>query len=208
MSYPQIKYGTFTTAGSLVDIHVDLGFIPDEFVCFEADATADEKVKLTYMATAGTGTGWRTRSLVDTGSTGHYTEQYASSSFITEWTQTKTVTPGPWTASTVYAVGDVVHPVSYIGSNPALSYFQAGTQFYYKCTTAGTSASVTEPTWPVVLGGVSASDNGVYWTAIAYGGSGTSFTPAVLEVQGIGVTIPSAELKASTVYHYKALKGN
>ena len=207
MSYPQIKYGTFTTTSGPAAVNVDLGFIPDEFICLEADATAAEKVRLTYMATAGTGTGWRGTTILDNGTATIYSERYVSSSFITEWTQTKTVTPGPWTASTAYVVGDVVHPVTYLGTNPAFSYFQAGTQFYYKCTTAGTSSGSTEPTWPTTLAGVSASDNGVYWTAIAFGGTSTSFTPATLAVQGVGVTIPSAELKASTVYHYKACKG-
>ena len=208
MSYPQIKFGTFTTTSGPALVNVDLGFIPDYFFCYEADATAAEKVKLVYLATAGTGTGWRSKTLVDTGSTGGATEQYVASSFITEWTQTRTVTPGPWTASTVYAVGDYIHPVTYLGTNPAFSYFQAGTQFYYKCTTAGTSSSSTEPTWPVTLGGVSASDNGVYWTAVPYGGTGTSFVPSELAVQGVGVTVPAAELKASTAYHYLAMKGN
>jgi hypothetical protein len=207
MSYPQIKYGTFTTTNGPAAVNVDLGFDPDEFVCYEADATAGEQVRLVYLATAGTGKGWTAKTILDNGTSTIYSEQYVASSHIATWTQTKSVTPSRWTASTAYVVGDVVHPVTYLGSNPAFSYFQAGTQFYYKCTTAGTSDSSTEPTWPVVLAGVSASDNGVYWTAIALGGTSTTVTPTVVSVQGVGVTVPSSLLKASTVYHYKACKG-
>ena len=203
---PQFKYGTFTTTSGPAAVNVDLGFIPDEFECFEADATAAEQVFLKFLLTAGTGKGWTGRNLVDSATTGNSSLIYVASSHIATWLQDNTVTPGPWKASTAYVVGDVVHPVSYVGTNPAFSYFQAGTQFYYKCSTAGTSASVTEPTWPVVLAGVSASDNGVYWTAIPFGGTSLSFTPSGLVTQGTGVTIPSSLLKASTTYHYKAVK--
>ncbi len=57
-----------------------------------------------------------------------------------------------WEAATVYAEDDYVRPVS-------LSTF---TGLVYKCTTAGTSDSSTEPTWPTTAEDT-VNDNGVIW---------------------------------------------
>jgi hypothetical protein len=64
-----------------------------------------------------------------------------------------------WTVATVYALGDVVRPIT---TNTHL----------YMCAAAGTSHATTEPTWNTVSGKDNAStDNGVVWTEI-----GTSLT--------------------------------
>lgn len=198
---PEIKYGTFTTTSGPADVNVNLGFIPDKFVCYEADGTEGEKNQLLYLATAGTGKGWRGTQIDGSTADGTYSFAYASSSFITEYTQTLNATVKRWTASTAYAVGDYVIP--HAPQTP--SNLQSGLTFAYKVTTAGTSDS-TEPTWSLVLGATSSSDNGVYYQTVALGGSSTSFDPSVKEVQALGVTIPLALLKASTTYHYEAIK--
>ena len=58
--------------------------------------------------------------------------------------------PETWTADTAYALGDIVKPTSYANHT-------------YKCTTAGTSDSTTEPVWGTTNGGTTA-DNDVIWT--------------------------------------------
>lgn len=58
-----------------------------------------------------------------------------------------TASPAAWSASTAYAIGDVVQPTSANGH-------------YYRCTAAGTSGS-TEPTWPT--NGSTVPDGGATW---------------------------------------------
>ena len=54
-----------------------------------------------------------------------------------------------WAASTVYALDDLVKPLNRNG-------------YFYKCTTAGTSAAST-PTWPTTIGNT-VTDNTAVWT--------------------------------------------
>lgn len=54
-----------------------------------------------------------------------------------------------WAADTAYALGDIVKPTTGTGLH------------YYRCTVAGTSAAVTEPTWPT--DGSTVVDNTVTW---------------------------------------------
>lgn len=65
-------------------------------------------------------------------------------------------TPVPvWQAGTAYATGALVQPV---GASP-------GHGFYFKCTTAGTSSTTTQPTWPLVTGATVADGAGaLIWT--------------------------------------------
>jgi len=107
---PQFKYGTFTTTSGPAAVNVDLGFIPDEFEAWECDASANEQIFLKFLLTAGSGKGWTGKVVVDTGTYAASSLTYVASSHIATWLQDNTVTPGPWKASTVYAVGDVVHP--------------------------------------------------------------------------------------------------
>jgi hypothetical protein len=60
--------------------------------------------------------------------------------------------PETWVANTTYAVGDVVKPTTYASHS-------------YKCTTAGTSAAVTQPTFGTTNGGTTADGTGaLVWT--------------------------------------------
>lgn len=57
-----------------------------------------------------------------------------------------------WVANTAYVLGDYIIPTTPNGR-------------FYKCTTAGTSAAVTEPTWPTTLGATVADGAGaLVWT--------------------------------------------
>jgi len=58
-----------------------------------------------------------------------------------------------WTAATAYALGDYVAPTTKNDRR-------------YKCTVAGTSAAVTQPTWPTTAG-ATVTDNTVTWTCKA-----------------------------------------
>ncbi len=76
---------------------------------------------------------------------------------------TAVVAPDAWVAGAVHAVGDVIKPIT----NPT---------HFYVCTTAGTSADPTEPTWNT--DGTETTDGSCVW---ADGGlfaltSGTDFT--------------------------------
>ncbi|MDD5510909.1 MAG: hypothetical protein PHI12_08865 [Dehalococcoidales bacterium] len=60
--------------------------------------------------------------------------------------------PSTWAAATAYAIGDIIKPTTYA-------------DHCYKCTTAGTSAAVTEPTWGTTNGGTTADGTGtLVWT--------------------------------------------
>lgn len=60
-----------------------------------------------------------------------------------------------WIGETVYAVGDIVRPVT-----PAYNTYK------YVCTVAGTTA-VAEPVWPTAVGGTIAETTGVTWECLA-----------------------------------------
>jgi hypothetical protein len=60
-----------------------------------------------------------------------------------------------WVKATPYVIGDYVRPTT-------LAKF---TGYVYKCTTAGTSAAATEPTWPTTIDGTVADGTGaLVWT--------------------------------------------
>lgn len=59
-----------------------------------------------------------------------------------------------WIANTAYVLNDIVRPTTANGRS-------------YKCTTAGTTHSTTQPTWPTTFHGT-VSDNGVVWTENSY----------------------------------------
>jgi len=60
--------------------------------------------------------------------------------------------PETWVAATPYALGDIVKPSTYASHS-------------YKCTTAGTSAAVTQPTFGTTNGGTTADGTGaLVWT--------------------------------------------
>lgn len=60
----------------------------------------------------------------------------------------------PWAVNTAYALNDIVRPRTANGRS-------------YKCTTAGTSHTTTEPTWPTTANGT-VSDGTVTWTENSY----------------------------------------
>jgi len=64
------------------------------------------------------------------------------------------IAASPWAAKTAYTVGDCVFPTP----------TQQSADWYYECTTPGTSASSTEPIWPTTPGKTTAPDGTVIWT--------------------------------------------
>ncbi len=64
-----------------------------------------------------------------------------------------------WAASTAFSVGDIVRP------SATSAYFELGSGLFFRCTTAGTSDSTTEPQWPQRLGNT-VVDNTCTWQAI------------------------------------------
>lgn len=78
--------------------------------------------------------------------------------------------PETWVAATAYTLGDVIKPTTYASHA-------------YKCTTAGTSAAVTEPTWGTTNGGTTADGAGaLVWTC---------FDPKTYQVKAPqGSTVP------------------
>jgi len=78
--------------------------------------------------------------------------------------------PETWAAATAYVLGEVVKPTTYASHS-------------YKCTTAGTSAAVTEPTWGTTNGGTTADGTGtLVWTC---------FDPKTYQVKAPqGSTVP------------------
>jgi len=192
----KLVYGSFTTTSGPAAVNLNLGFLPDEFRAYCADDTTGDLEMLLYLATAAAGAGWKETIIADSGTTGSKSMDYVSSSFITAYNPGNTNAPAIWKPSTAYNVGDVV-----IARAP----LSAPLTLAFQCTTAGTSGS-TEPVWPTAVAGVSPSDNGTYWTAIAYGGSSTSFTPTAAVSGPQGVSIPAGILKASVTYHYVAAR--
>ena len=186
-------YGSFTTTSGPAAVNLNLGFLPDEFRAYCADDTTGDIDMLLYLATAGTGTGWKETIIADSGTTGSKSMDYVSSSFITTYNPGVTEAPSIWPVSTAVVANQVVSARA-PASSPNTFLFQA---------TAGGTTGSTEPTWPTTLGGT-VSDNGITWTAIAYGGSGTSFTPSETASGPQGVSLPAAILKASVTYHYVA----
>ena len=64
-----------------------------------------------------------------------------------------------WAANTSFSVGDIVRP------SATSAYFGLGSGLFFRCTTAGTSDSTTEPQWPQRLGNT-VVDNTCTWQAI------------------------------------------
>jgi hypothetical protein len=74
------------------------------------------------------------------------------SAFTTAFYNKLKLWPTTWVAATPYAVGAIMKPTSYASHA-------------YKCTTAGTSAATTEPSWGTTNGGTTADGTGtLVWT--------------------------------------------
>jgi hypothetical protein len=78
-----------------------------------------------------------------------------------------------WTASTAYALGDIVVPTAGLENG-----------FRYECTVAGTSHATTEPTWPIVEG-ATVVDNTATWTCRYGGHLGTGANGATLSLDNL-----------------------
>ena len=74
------------------------------------------------------------------------------SAFTTAFSNKLMLWPTTWAAGTAYAVGAIMKPTTYANH-------------CYVCTTAGTSAAVTEPSWGTTDGGTTADGAGaLVWT--------------------------------------------
>ena len=74
------------------------------------------------------------------------------SAFTTGFYNKLKLWPTTWAAGTAYAVGAIMKPTTYASHT-------------YKCTTAGTSAAVTEPSWGTTNGATTADGAGtLVWT--------------------------------------------
>lgn len=79
--------------------------------------------------------------------------QAVSNPGVDQISLTPTDIEGEWTANHAYSLGAIIEPVT-------------PNTFIYKVTTAGTSAAVTEPTWPTSIGST-VVDNTIIWTCYA-----------------------------------------
>jgi hypothetical protein len=80
--------------------------------------------------------------------------QASASPGVTQISLTPADIEGVWTAgSTVWALGQIIEPTASNG-------------FVYKCTTTGTGAAVTQPTWPTSVGST-VTDGTAIWTCYA-----------------------------------------
>lgn len=86
--------------------------------------------------------------------TGTRTLQATSNPGVDQITITPTNIREEWTASTAYALGDIVEPVTPNG-------------YKYKVVTAGTSHASVEPTWPTSGVGSTVVDGTVTWSLLA-----------------------------------------
>lgn len=99
-----------------------------------------------------------------------------------------TLTPadieGKWTVNTAYILGYIIEPTSSNG-------------YIYKCTTAGTTAASTEPTWPTTLGGT-VVDNTAIWTCYAAKHPATEIKLAATGGSGLTAATGGAALSLGT----------
>lgn len=187
MNQFKMKTGTFT--GSSAAVALDLGFVPDFFLWWMNEAIAAANIaKGVWNRDMTDGDAQVSKAIVDNGTTTTIDEEFETTNGITKLDTTKQV-PDVWKASTVYAVGDEVHPTTNNG-------------YYYKCSTAGTSHT-TEPTWGTTVGGTTSEGGGtVVWTCYKQGDLPVERT----KVQGL--TIGTGCMTNAKVYGYLALRGN
>jgi hypothetical protein len=112
----------------------------------------------------------------------------------------KAATPTEWAAGHAYSLGDFMEPTT-------------PNTYRYECTTAGTSAAVTEPTWGTTVGGTTSDGAGaLVWTCrkmtytltTDYTVSTTAGITHIIPVSGAGITA-SQTLKVD--YDYTAYSG-
>ena len=96
-----------------------------------------------------------------------------------------------WAASTAFSVGDLRRSSS-----------DEGTGLFFRCTTAGTSAS-SEPSWPNQVGDT-VTDNTCVWTAVSstYGDLAISNPSAIIEL--FQLRLDTALHGENTIYYFHA----
>jgi hypothetical protein len=122
--------------------------------------------------------------------------QAVSNPGVDQITLTPTDIEGAWVANTAYSLGDIIEPTS-------------PNTYVYKVTTAGTSAAVTEPSWPTSINST-VVDGTIIWTcyakvhdkteiklALSSGGLPGATAGALLN---LGTTITSGPSNAVAVY--------
>lgn len=183
-----IKSGTFTGAAAAVT--VDLGFLPDIFEWWMNETIAATNLSSgKWDRTMGAAKGLVRVCVADSGTTGNLSENYLASAGIT-LVDTTVKQPDRWKASTVYAVGDIVHPTTNNG-------------YFYKCSTAGTSHTAEPASWGTTPGGTTSEGGGtVVWTCYAQGDLPVQRT----KVQG--VSVDTGAMTNAKVYRYKATRTN
>lgn len=186
MNQFEMKIGTFT--GAAAALSLDLGFIPDYFRWWMNEATAAAGIASGEWDSGMTdGDAMVDVVLADSGSTGNLSRTFEGTNGVTKLNTTKQV-PAEWKASTAYAVGDYVHPVTNNG-------------YYYKCTTAGTSHSA-EPTWGTTVAGTTSEGGGTcVWTC--YKQADVPVERTKLQ----GVTLGTGCMTNAKVYRYLAIRG-
>lgn len=90
-----------------------------------------------------------------------------------------------WTASTSYALGALIEPTSSNG-------------YVYKCTTAGTSSSTTQPTWPTSVGSTVTDNSSIVWTCYAPAHPTTEIKLALTGGSGLSSATGGAPLNLGT----------
>jgi hypothetical protein len=185
----QTKFKAGAISGTGAAIGLDLGFIPDYFRWWMNEATAAGGIASgEWDAGMADGKAMLDVVLADNGSTGNLSRTFEGTNGVSKL-DTSVKQPNVWKASTVYAVGDVVHPTTNNG-------------YYYKCKTAGTSHTA-EPTWLTVVGGDTSEGGGTcVWTCYKQGDL------PVLRGKKQGVTLGSACTTNGKAYRYIAIRGD
>jgi hypothetical protein len=177
------RTGSFTATSGPAATYIELGWVPDVVTVINVATVAGQVGQVIWhRGTMGEGV-CMTQVVRDCASTG-LTMTWAASGGLTS-TNTNVKKPTCWVASTVYAVGDIVHPTTLNG-------------YFYKALTAGTSHSA-EPTWLIVPAGTTAEGGGaVTWTCYAQADL------PVLVAAKKGFTIPAAMQVASVACYWEA----
>ena len=97
---------------------------------------------------------------------------------------TPTNTLAEWIAATAYVAGYLVEPTT-------------PNTFKYRCTTAGTSHAMTEPTWPTAAIGDTVADGTVVWTLVGKRHEVNEVTLALTEAE-LDTNTPGAALNVAT----------
>lgn len=142
----QTRAGTLSIRIAGIAIQVSIG-ATDTAATIATNIAAQINSTLRLPATASVSSANVTVTIITPGTSGNVYNCYVDLS------QCAGVTVSPygatWVATTAYTVGQFTVPTTANG-------------YYYKCTTAGTSAS-SQPTWPTTLG-TTVTDGSVVWT--------------------------------------------